>query len=68
VTNAQEAEHHHLLVLVESAQRAGRSEREIVEIVERYFGEPTSRELGLPGRGLVRRLRAYRPRYRPTYW
>jgi hypothetical protein len=42
-----EAEHQHLLAMVEAAQRNGRSEREIVEIIDRYFGEGSSRTLGL---------------------
>jgi hypothetical protein len=52
-----EAEQHHLLALVEAAQRAGRSEREIVSIVERYFGEPAATQLDI-GRepGFVRRF------------
>ena len=57
MSGRQEGELEHVLTLVESAQRAGRSEREIVEIVDRYFGEETTRELGIaPERGVVRRL------------
>ena len=41
-----EAEHQHLLAMVEAAQRAGRTESEIVAIIDRYFGEATSRGLG----------------------
>jgi hypothetical protein len=52
-----EAEQHHLLAMVEAAQRAGRSEREITLIIDRYFGEGASRHLGLVEElGLVRRL------------
>jgi hypothetical protein len=53
-----EAEKHHLLAMIESAQRSGRSEREITEIIDRYFGEGMSRGLGVSeGRdGFVRRL------------
>ena len=52
-----EAEQHHLLTMVETAQRQGRSENEIVAIIERYFGAPVARELGIGGeRGLVRRI------------
>jgi hypothetical protein len=51
------AEQHHLLAMVEAAQRAGRSEREITAIVDRYFGEGASRHLGLVEEpSLVRRL------------
>ncbi len=42
-----EAEHQHLLAMVEAAQRAGRTEREIVTIIDRYFGEGSSGSLGL---------------------
>jgi len=34
-----EAEQQHLLMMVERAQKAGRSERDIIGIVDRYFGE-----------------------------
>lgn len=51
-----EAEQHHLLTIVETAQRAGRSEREIVAIVERYFGESRARELAIGEPGLFRRI------------
>ena len=53
-----EAEKHHLLTMIEAAQRAGRSEREITVIIDRYFGEGASRGLGVSGDrdGLVRRL------------
>lgn len=52
-----EAERQHLLAMVEAAQRAGRSEREIVDIVERYFGQEATRRLGIGGEpGLARRL------------
>lgn len=49
-----EAEQRHLLAMVEAAQRAGRSENEIVHIVERYFGEQASQER--LEQGLLRRL------------
>jgi hypothetical protein len=52
-----EVEQHHLLVMVETAQRAGRSEREIVAIVDRYFGDGASSRLGIVNdRGFARRL------------
>jgi hypothetical protein len=52
-----EAEQQHLLAMVEAAQRAGRSEREITAIIDRYFGEGASRHLGVvEGPSLVRRL------------
>jgi hypothetical protein len=53
-----EAERNHLLAMVEAAQRAGRSEREITAIIDRYFGEGASTGLGVAveRNGLVRRL------------
>jgi len=52
-----EAEQQHLLAMVEAAQRAGRSEREIVGIVDRYFGQGATSRLGIVGdRGFARRL------------
>jgi hypothetical protein len=52
-----EADRHHLLTLVETAQRAGRSEREIVAIVDRYFGDGATSRLGIVSeRGFARRL------------
>jgi hypothetical protein len=52
-----EADQHHLLAMVEAAQRSGRSEREITAIVDRHFGEEAARHLGIvEGPGLVRRL------------
>jgi hypothetical protein len=53
-----EAEQHHLLAMIEAAQRAGRSEREITTIIDRYFGEGASRGLGVTGERntFVRRL------------
>lgn len=53
-----EAERNHLLAMIEAAQRAGRSEREITTIIDRYFGEGASRDLGVDGarNGRVRRL------------
>jgi len=35
----EQRELQNVLVLIETAQRAGRAEKEIVAIVERYFGE-----------------------------
>ena len=53
----KEAEQQHLLAMIEAAQRAGRSEREITSIVDRYFGPGASHPLGVvEGRGVVRRL------------
>jgi hypothetical protein len=52
-----EADRHHLLALVETAQRLGRSEREIVAIVDRYFGDGATSRLGIVSeRGFARRL------------
>jgi hypothetical protein len=52
-----EAEQHHLLAMVEAAQRAGRTEREITAIVDRYFGEGAAGQLGIAeGPSFVRRL------------
>jgi hypothetical protein len=49
---------HNVLTMIESAQRAGRSENEIVAIVDRYFGMGQARVHGLAGeRRLLRRLR-----------
>ena len=58
-----EARRQHVLTIIESAQRAGRSEDEIVEIVDRYFGRGQARAHGLEGeRGRIRRLLARAPR------
>jgi len=38
----EQRELENVLVLIETAQRAGRSEQELVAIVERYFGEDVS--------------------------
>ena len=35
----EQRELENVLVLIETAQRAGRAEKDIVAIVERYFGE-----------------------------
>jgi hypothetical protein len=52
-----EAQRQHVLTLIESAQRAGRTENEIVEIVDRYFGHGRARVHGLElERGRIRRL------------
>ena len=49
---------HNLLMMIERAQRAGRSENEIVEIVDRYFGRGQARVHGLESeRGLMGRFR-----------
>ena len=40
-------EQHHVLAMIETAQRNGRPEREIIAIVDRYFGTETSDELGI---------------------
>ena len=46
-----------LLTMIEAAQRAGRSEREIVAIVERHVGRGTARVEGVEGKvGRLRRL------------
>lgn len=52
-----DAERRHVLAMVEQAQREGRSEREIVALVEGHLGEavlPAGRAVG--GRRLVDRL------------
>ena len=52
-----EAEQQHLLVMIETAQRAGRPEREIIAIVDRYFGDGATSRLGIVSdRGFARRL------------
>jgi hypothetical protein len=52
-----EADRHRLLTLVETAQRLGRSEREIVAIIDRYFGDGATSRLGIVSdRGFARRL------------
>jgi hypothetical protein len=44
--------------MIEQAQRAGRSENEIVQIVDRYFGVGQARVHGLDGeRSFLQRLR-----------
>jgi hypothetical protein len=49
---------HNVLTMIERAQRAGRSENEIVEIVDRYFGRGQARVHGLAGeRTFLQRLR-----------
>jgi hypothetical protein len=51
--NEHEAHRQHVLTMIEQAQKAGRSEPEIVAIVERLFNtEPKQAE-----RGLLARLR-----------
>jgi hypothetical protein len=52
-----EAQRQYVLTIIETAQRAGRSENEIVEIVDQYFGHGRARVHGLEGdRGRIRRL------------
>ena len=51
-----EAQRQHVLTIIESAQRAGRSENEIIDIVDRYFGRGQARVHGLSERGRIRRL------------
>jgi hypothetical protein len=54
-----EADRHHLLAMIEAAQRAGRSEREVVAIVDRYFGDGATSRLEIESdRGFARRLLA----------
>jgi hypothetical protein len=58
--NDHEAHRQHMLTLIETAQRAGRSEPEIVAIVERYFNtdiDAAQVERGKSERGLFNRLR-----------
>jgi hypothetical protein len=58
--NEHEAHRQHMLMLIETAQRAGRSEPEIVAIVERYFNteiDTAQDERGRNERGLLGRLR-----------
>jgi hypothetical protein len=58
--NAHDAHRQHMLTLIETAQRAGRSEPEIVAIVERYFNTDSDTaqvERGKNERGLFNRLR-----------
>lgn len=50
-----ERELHNVLVLIETAQRANRSEQELVEIVERYFGEEEGVTFASPSAGDVLR-------------
>ena len=48
---------HHVLAMIETAQRDGRPEREIVAIVDRFFGAETTDELGTRREaGRLRRL------------
>jgi hypothetical protein len=51
-----EHEYQHLLVMIETAQRAGREEREIVAIVDEYFGAEARRDCGIGEPGFLRRL------------
>jgi hypothetical protein len=58
--NDHEAHRQHMLTLIETAQRAGRSEPEIVAIVERYFNtdiDTAQVERRKNDRGLLGRLR-----------
>ena len=53
-----ELQQRHILTMIEAAQKAGRTEHEIVGIVDRYFGRGQARVHGLHGeRGLLGRLR-----------
>ncbi len=53
----REYQHHHALTMIERAQRAGRSEQEIVRLVEEHFGVGQVDVVGLHGeRRLLRRL------------
>jgi hypothetical protein len=54
--NEQEIHHHHVLTMIETAQRAGRSEQEIVSIVERYCVEDLPSVRRRSERGLMSRL------------
>jgi hypothetical protein len=60
ILNEHEAHRQHVLTMIETAQRAGRSEPEIVAIIERYFNtdiETAQDETGKNERGLFNRLR-----------
>ncbi|MBA3841618.1 MAG: hypothetical protein H0X39_03200 [Actinobacteria bacterium] len=62
-----EAEQQHLLTMVERAQKAGRSERDIIAIVDQYFGtDVTVQMLGRRRRSVLRRLFANPLRRRAT--
>ena len=52
--NEHEVHRQHVLTMIESAQRAGRSEPEIVAIVERFFNTDQDEQ---PKMGLLSRLR-----------
>jgi hypothetical protein len=52
--NEHEVHRQHVLTMIESAQRAGRSEPEIVAIVERFFNTDQDEQ---PKKGLLSRLR-----------
>ena len=49
-----EFQHHHVLVLIETAQRDGRTESELVQLVETQIGRPSELECG-DERRLIRR-------------
>ncbi len=50
-------ERHHALAMIEAAQREGRTENEIVALVETHFGHGAARvEPSEPRPGIVRRL------------
>ena len=57
--NDHEAHRQHVLTMIESAQRAGRSEREIVAIVERFCEVERPRRPVDGSNHLFTRLRAY---------
>jgi hypothetical protein len=57
VISDEEAQQQHLLVMIETAQREGRPEREIVAIIDQWRGPGDARKLGGAARpSLVRRL------------
>jgi hypothetical protein len=53
--NEHDARNYHALVMIEAAQRAGRTEDEIVAMVERYLG-PLPGRPSREERGRIRRL------------
>ncbi len=56
-----EFQHHHILSMIEAAQRAGRSEPEIVRLVEEQVDDDDGRRCRGSGsdRPLPQRLRSY---------
>jgi hypothetical protein len=53
---ANEFHRQHVLTMIEAAQKAGRTEGEIVAIVDRYFGDDLTRVRARRERTLVSRL------------